>query len=165
VRRSTAIPEVGERPPKIETDTVASAGGDIESIETRVPPDEMHDVDFQDVVGETQAASRRRNGLPDCPFPSKRASGEATLRRPKWTICRSLDYTLGDARFARPKRAPSRRVSRRALIVRSSEPRHLAGFRNHARLSDEVASGTALPGRGVRARASERLGVGAVRRV
>jgi hypothetical protein len=56
VRRSTAIPEVGEHPPKIETDTVASAGGDIESIETRVPPDEMHDVDFQDVVGEQPVA-------------------------------------------------------------------------------------------------------------
>jgi len=30
---------------------VASAGGDVESIETRVPPDEMHEVDFKDVVG------------------------------------------------------------------------------------------------------------------
>ena len=52
-------------------------------------------------------------------------------------------------------------VSGDAVVVRcSSEPRSIAGFRNHARLSDKVASGIALPGRGVRARASERLGVG-----
>jgi hypothetical protein len=42
----------------------------------------------------------------------------------------------------------------------SSEPQSLAGSRNHARLSAKVASGNALPGRGVRAAAFERLGVG-----
>jgi hypothetical protein len=56
VRRSSGIPQVGERPPDIETDTVASAGGDIESIETRVPPDEMHEVSFKDVVGKQPVA-------------------------------------------------------------------------------------------------------------
>jgi len=50
-RRSSPIPAVGERPPPISTDTVASAGGDVDSIETRVPPDDMHEVDFADVVG------------------------------------------------------------------------------------------------------------------
>jgi hypothetical protein len=46
------IPDVGERPPRISTETLASAGGDIGAIETRKPPDDMHEVDFADVVGE-----------------------------------------------------------------------------------------------------------------
>ena len=56
VRASSPIPAVGERPPRISTETVASSGGDLESIETRVPPDEMHDVDFKDVVGRKPVA-------------------------------------------------------------------------------------------------------------
>ena len=52
VTRSTRIPSVGERPPKVNTDTVASAGGDIESIETRVPEDDMHEENFADVIGK-----------------------------------------------------------------------------------------------------------------
>ena len=51
-----AIPRPGERPPAIHTDTVASADGDIESIDTRLPPDDMHDVDFADAVGEKPVA-------------------------------------------------------------------------------------------------------------
>jgi hypothetical protein len=56
VRRSSRIPAAGEQPPRVETDTLASAGGDIESIETRVPPDEMHEVSFKDVLGEQPVA-------------------------------------------------------------------------------------------------------------
>jgi hypothetical protein len=56
VKRSSAIPEPGERAPDISTPTVASVGGDVESIETRVPPDEMHEVDFKDVVGQKPVA-------------------------------------------------------------------------------------------------------------
>lgn len=52
VRRSSSIPEPGERPPAISTETLASAGGDVESIETRVPADDMHDVDFKEVIGD-----------------------------------------------------------------------------------------------------------------
>ena len=51
VKRSSAIPAVGERPPRVSTDTVSSAG-DIKRIETRVPPDEMHDTNFRDVLGK-----------------------------------------------------------------------------------------------------------------
>ena len=47
-----AVPDVGERPPAAKTDTVASAGGDIEAIETRGPPDTMHDVALTDVLGK-----------------------------------------------------------------------------------------------------------------
>jgi hypothetical protein len=52
VRRSSPIPAVGERPPRVETETVASSGGDIKSIETRDPADEMHEENFGDVLGE-----------------------------------------------------------------------------------------------------------------
>jgi hypothetical protein len=51
VKRSSPIPAVGERPPRVATETVASAGGDIESIETRVPADDMHEDTFADVLG------------------------------------------------------------------------------------------------------------------
>ena len=36
------IPEVGEPAPKVQTDTVASAGGDVEAIDTRRPTSDMH---------------------------------------------------------------------------------------------------------------------------
>jgi hypothetical protein len=52
VKRTSEIPQVGERPPRVETETVASAGGDVESIETRIPPDDMHEESFADVLGE-----------------------------------------------------------------------------------------------------------------
>ena len=50
------IPRPGERPPAITTDTVQSANGDIASIDTRLPPDDMHDVNFADVVGKKPVA-------------------------------------------------------------------------------------------------------------
>jgi hypothetical protein len=46
------VPEVGEQAPKIHTPTAAEAGGDLASIDTRVPPDQMHEADFADVVGK-----------------------------------------------------------------------------------------------------------------
>lgn len=42
---------VGARAPRIHTPTVAGVSGNVESIETRVPPDDMHRVDFAHVVG------------------------------------------------------------------------------------------------------------------
>jgi hypothetical protein len=56
VRRSSPIPDVGERPPRVDTDTIASAGGDIEKIDTRVPPDDMHKQNFRDVLGRRPVA-------------------------------------------------------------------------------------------------------------
>jgi hypothetical protein len=50
------IPEVGERAPKLETDTKASAGGDLSKIDTREPPDDMHDTSFADVLGKKPIA-------------------------------------------------------------------------------------------------------------
>jgi len=56
VKRDDPIPAVGEQPPRVQTETLASAGGDIESIDTRVPPSDMHETDFRDVVGERPVA-------------------------------------------------------------------------------------------------------------
>ena len=50
------IPAVGDRPPRISTDTVASAAGDVGSIDTREPPDDMHEDDFKDVIGKRPVA-------------------------------------------------------------------------------------------------------------
>ncbi len=51
------IPKVGERMPKdLQTDTTASAGGDIASIDTRTPPSDMHEKSFADVVGKQPVA-------------------------------------------------------------------------------------------------------------
>jgi hypothetical protein len=46
------IPAVGTRPPRIHTPTKAEVGGDLASIDTRLPPSTMHDADFADVLGE-----------------------------------------------------------------------------------------------------------------
>jgi hypothetical protein len=51
------IPEVGEAAPKVATDTVASAKGDEESIDTRIPTaPELHQESFADVVGKKPVA-------------------------------------------------------------------------------------------------------------
>ena len=49
---SEDIPAVGERPPRIHTPTVSEVGGDVGKIDTRSPPDDMHKVDFADVLGK-----------------------------------------------------------------------------------------------------------------
>jgi len=50
------IPAIGERAPEVETDTLVSASGDIESIDTRLPPSDMHERSFADVVGTKPVA-------------------------------------------------------------------------------------------------------------
>jgi hypothetical protein len=52
VRAEDVVPQVGERPPKINTPTEADVGGDLEQIDTRVPPSSMHETDFADVIGK-----------------------------------------------------------------------------------------------------------------
>lgn len=47
-----AIPAVGDPAPRIHTPTADDVGGDLAKIDTRNPPDDMHDVDFADVVGK-----------------------------------------------------------------------------------------------------------------
>ena len=47
-----AIPDRGDAAPRIHTPTEADVGGDIASIDTRIPPSSMHSADFADVVGK-----------------------------------------------------------------------------------------------------------------
>jgi hypothetical protein len=57
VRRDSPIPAVGERPPAAKTDTIASAKGDLESIDTRVPPARrLHEQSFDEVLGKRPVA-------------------------------------------------------------------------------------------------------------
>jgi hypothetical protein len=46
------IPALGTRPPLIHTPTLAEVGGDVASIDTRLPPSSMHDADFADMLGK-----------------------------------------------------------------------------------------------------------------
>jgi hypothetical protein len=50
------IPAIGEKAPAIHTDTLASAKGDVSKVDTRVPPSDMHGVDFASVVGKKPVA-------------------------------------------------------------------------------------------------------------
>jgi hypothetical protein len=52
VVRHDPVPGPGEKAPPIHTPTVTDVGGDIASIDTRTPHDDMHDVDFADVLGK-----------------------------------------------------------------------------------------------------------------
>jgi hypothetical protein len=52
VARDDVVPRPGERPPPIHTPTEADVGGDLEQIDTRVPPSSQHETDFADVVGK-----------------------------------------------------------------------------------------------------------------
>jgi len=54
-RSDDQIPEVGEPAPKVDTDTLASAGGDAEAIDTRRPTSDMHG-NFSEEVGKTPVA-------------------------------------------------------------------------------------------------------------
>jgi hypothetical protein len=50
------IPAVGEKAPKVHTDTLETAKGDVSRIDTRQPPSDMHADDFADVVGKKPVA-------------------------------------------------------------------------------------------------------------
>jgi hypothetical protein len=52
VGASPAVPKVGEKAPLIHTPTAADVNGDLAKIDTRVPHDQMHAVDFAEVVGK-----------------------------------------------------------------------------------------------------------------
>jgi hypothetical protein len=56
VTKTNPIPNVGQAPPLIDTPTVSSVGGNVKSIDTRVPPDDMHDVSFKNVLGKRPVA-------------------------------------------------------------------------------------------------------------
>ena len=56
VRHQTSVPGVGERPPTVSTDTIASAGSEA-AVDTRVPAaPELHKTNFGDVLGKRPVA-------------------------------------------------------------------------------------------------------------
>jgi hypothetical protein len=52
VARDDPVPGPGDRAPVIHTPTEAEVAGDLEQIDTRVPPSSQHEADFADVVGK-----------------------------------------------------------------------------------------------------------------
>jgi hypothetical protein len=51
-KKDDPVPAVGQAPPRIHTPTEADVGGDLSKIDTRSPHDDMHKVDFADVLGK-----------------------------------------------------------------------------------------------------------------
>ncbi len=45
------IPQPGDKAPVVHTDTASKAGGNLDKIDTRIPPDTMHGVDLADAAG------------------------------------------------------------------------------------------------------------------
>jgi hypothetical protein len=56
VGASSAIPNVGQRPPAIMTDTISSVHGNVALLTTRVPPEDMHSVSFNQALGKRPIA-------------------------------------------------------------------------------------------------------------
>ncbi len=56
VAASSPIPDVGQRPPDIASDTLASTGGNLALVTTRIPPENMHSVSFNTVLGKRPIA-------------------------------------------------------------------------------------------------------------
>lgn len=54
--KSSPIPNVGQRPPAIATDTEATVGGNTAMLTTRQPPEQMHSVSFNKVLGKRPIA-------------------------------------------------------------------------------------------------------------
>jgi hypothetical protein len=55
--KDSALPKVGEKMPPVDTETVADAGGDEASIDTRIPPaPELHQQRLKDVLGKKPVA-------------------------------------------------------------------------------------------------------------
>jgi hypothetical protein len=52
VARKSPVPSVGDKAISMDTPTTQSVGGDVSKIDTRVPPDTMHDDNFADVLGK-----------------------------------------------------------------------------------------------------------------
>ncbi len=56
VALSTPIPSIGQRPPDIATDTLTSEHGKIGLVTTRTPPENMHSVSLNQVLGKRPVA-------------------------------------------------------------------------------------------------------------
>jgi hypothetical protein len=52
VAKVDPVPDVGDKPPAIDTPTSKSVNGDVDKIDTRTPHDDMHQVNFKDALGK-----------------------------------------------------------------------------------------------------------------
>jgi hypothetical protein len=52
VVKKDPVPDVGDKPPAIDTPTSKSVDGDLDKIDTRAPHDDMHQVNFKNVLGK-----------------------------------------------------------------------------------------------------------------
>ena len=55
-KQDDKIPDVGETPPRVATDTLASVGGNEKLLDTRVPPSDMHKDSFDQLLGKKPVA-------------------------------------------------------------------------------------------------------------
>jgi hypothetical protein len=55
-KKTDQIPDVGEQPPDVATDTLASVKGNEKLLDTRVPPSDMHKESFDQVLGKKPVA-------------------------------------------------------------------------------------------------------------
>jgi hypothetical protein len=55
-KKADTIPEVGDTPPRVATDTLASVKGNVKLLDTRVKPSDMHDESFDKVFGKKPVA-------------------------------------------------------------------------------------------------------------
>lgn len=56
VTSKSPVPDVGDRAPAVKTDTLAQARGDVEKVDTRVPPSGLQATSFDQVVGRKPTA-------------------------------------------------------------------------------------------------------------
>jgi hypothetical protein len=55
-KKADPIPDVGDSPPRVATDTLASVKGNVKLLDTRVPPTDMHKQSFDQVLGKKPVA-------------------------------------------------------------------------------------------------------------
>jgi hypothetical protein len=55
-KQADTIPDVGESPPRVATDTLASVKGNEKLLDTRLPPSDMHKDSFDQVLGKKPVA-------------------------------------------------------------------------------------------------------------
>jgi hypothetical protein len=55
-KKADPIPDVGDTPPRVATDTLASVKGNVKLLDTRVPPSDMHKESFDKVLGKKPVA-------------------------------------------------------------------------------------------------------------
>jgi hypothetical protein len=70
-KKADPIPDVGEQPPSVATDTLASVGGNEKLLDTRVPPSDMHEDSFDQVLGKKPVA--QLFSTPQCASPASAA--------------------------------------------------------------------------------------------